>query len=310
MHACFRLRTAAVVVILSVAAGRLPLRAEEGEKPGNAPKAATDQASADSSTAVMGTAVKPKPLSQNVERGLAYLIARQDANGGWGQGGGWRQSGKDGGRVEGAEVKDPPDLGSTCIAALALVRAGNTPQHGTYANQLARAVAFICERVDKSDADSLYVTDVRDTQLQVKIGPFVDTFLAGLVLSELKGKMPADGSDQRLLTALDKTVKKIEKNQKSDGTFAGNTGWASVLSQGLCSKFLNRAAQNQVVVKSEVLSRDFSQMVSGLDKKTGDFKSAGLAAAVCRRNKGFRLSYNINGWNGRHGWQRCWGQTL
>ena len=37
----------------------------------------------------------------------------------------------------------------------------------------------------RADADSLYVTDVRNTQLQSKIGPYVDTFLANLLLAEL-----------------------------------------------------------------------------------------------------------------------------
>ena len=231
------------------------------------------------SAAKAGPAVNPKPFSEDTQKGLAYLVSQQDQGGGWGQGGGWRQNGQNRGRVEGANVADPPDLGNTCIATLALIRAGNTPQSGPYAANVARAAALICKQVEKSDADSLYVTDVRDTQLQSKIGQFVDTFLAGLVLSELKGKMPADGSDQRLAAALDKTVRKIETNQKKDGTFAGNTGWASVLSQGLCSKFLNRAVQNTVAVKQEVLDRDFQQSVAGLDKKTGEFRSARTALA-------------------------------
>jgi hypothetical protein len=223
-------------------------------------------------------AVKPKPISPNVQKGLDYLIEMQDASGGWGQGGGWRQSSSQGGRVEGNDAKDRPDLGNTCIATLALIRAGNTPHEGKYAKNVARAVAFICDRVEGADKDSLYVTDVRDTQLQVKIGPYVDTFLAGLVLSELKGKIPADGTDKRLVAALDKTISKIEKNQKSDGTFAGNGGWASVLSLGLNSKFINRAAQNGVTVKAEVLAKDFNGTVAGLDKASGEFKSAAALA--------------------------------
>jgi hypothetical protein len=42
--------------------------------------------------------VKPKPLSQNTQKGLEYLIEQQDASGGWGQGGGWRQGDKRGHR--------------------------------------------------------------------------------------------------------------------------------------------------------------------------------------------------------------------
>jgi hypothetical protein len=71
--------------------------------------------------------------------------------------------------------------------------------------------------------------------------------------------VPADKGGSRVEAALKKVIAKIETNQKEDGTFAGNAGWASVLSQGLCSKALNRAAQNGVVVKQEVLDRDFAQ---------------------------------------------------
>ncbi len=112
----------------------------------------------------------PKPLSENVNRGLQYLISQQDESGGWGQGGGWRTK-QGGGRVEGADVNDPPDVGNTCIAALALIRAGNTPNSGPYAKELAKAVNFIEGRLEAADDDSLYVTDVRNTQLAAASSP-------------------------------------------------------------------------------------------------------------------------------------------
>jgi hypothetical protein len=196
----------------------------------------------------------PKPLSESVHKGLAYLVNQQHSNGGWGQGGGWRTGGH-GGRVEGANVEDPADVASTCMATLALLRSGSTPQHGPYAKNIARAVDFICSHVEKSDRTSLFVTDVRDTQIQVKIGPYVDTFLTALVFAELKGQMATPASENRLTACLGKTIGKIESNQKDDGTFAGNNGWASVFSQGLAGKALNRAKQNGWVVNDKALAR-------------------------------------------------------
>src|SRR5439155_11460053 len=64
--------------------------------------------------------IKPKPLTDQIKKGVDYLIKQQHPNGGWGQGGGWRTV-DNGGRIEGAEVKDPPDVGNTCIATLALI---------------------------------------------------------------------------------------------------------------------------------------------------------------------------------------------
>jgi hypothetical protein len=210
--------------------------------------------------------IEPKPIGDAVKKGLEYLVQQQHENGGFGQGGGWRTNSEgQGGRVEGAEVKDPPDVGNTCIAALALIRAGNTPAKGPYAKQLAKAIEFVETHIETADSESLYVTPVRDTQLQSKIGKYVDTFLAALVLSELKGQMPDEKSEKRLFAALNKTIGKIEKNQQADGTFAGNAGWASVLSQGLASKALNRAFQNGVAVQARTLDADFAQSVAALD---------------------------------------------
>ncbi len=217
--------------------------------------------------------VKPKPLTDQVKKGLEYLVKQQNPNGGWGQGGGWR-SGQNGGRIEGAEVKDPPDVGNTCIATLALIRSGNTAKDGPYAKNVAKAVEFICSHVDKSDEKSLYVTDIKGTQLHSKIGPYVDTFLTSMVLSELKGKMDTEKSEKMLMASLTKTISKIEKNQQADGTFAGNHGWASVLSQGLAAKGVSRAAQNGVKVNDEVLKNFQGQVAANFDGKTGAFKPA------------------------------------
>ncbi len=233
------------------------------------------------------TPAKPKPLTESVKKGLAYLVSQQQENGGWGQGGGWRMNLKEnGGRVEGKDLADPPDVASTCIAALALLRAGNTPKDGPYAQNVNRAAEFICAHVEKSDKKSLYVTDVRDTQVQTKIGPYIDTFLSSLVMAELKGKMQDDKSEQRLVAALNKVIGKMEDNQLADGSFPGNNGWASILSQGVASKGLNRAAQAGAVVKGEVLDRDNKQSAEGLDKQTGKFGAAGSGAVTSGRGVG------------------------
>lgn len=205
----------------------------------------------------------PRPISQTTERGLKYLISQQHDDGGWGQGGGWRTNAV-GGRDQGPNVKDPADVGNTCMAVLALLRAGNTPTSGPYSQQLNRAIEFIQASVNKSDRASIYVTDVRNTQLQSKIGIYVDTFLTGQVLAELKGKMANAAAEAKLAASLSLTIDKIAQNQKADGTFDGNRGWASVLSQGICSKALNLAKAKGVRVSEEVLARDVKQAQASL----------------------------------------------
>ncbi len=223
-------------------------------------------------------AVKAKPLGDSAKKGIAYLINQQHDDGGWGQGGGWRTGDKGGNRVEGKEVKDPSDVGNTCVAALALIRAGHTPKEGEYAKNVLKAVEFLCKNVEKADAKSLYVTDVRNTQLQSKIGPYVDTFLAMMLFSELKGKMPDEKSEKQMVACLNKIIGKIEDNQQADGNFANNQAWASTLSMALCSKGLWRARQNGFTVNDAVLARNQKQVEEGFDKKSGDFTAAKGAA--------------------------------
>jgi hypothetical protein len=223
--------------------------------------------------AAPAAAADPKPLDESIEAGIDFLLKEQQDGGGWGQGGGWRQNGtRDGGRVEGKEVEDPADLGNTCVGLMALLRAGSSPAAGTHKGTATQAFEFICRQVEKSDETSLYVTSVRDTQLQTKIGQYVDTFLAGWTLSELKGRVP-DDLEKRRSAALDKVVAKIEKNQKENGAFDGNAGWASVLSQGLCSKALNGAARSGAKVSPAALAKDQRQNEEGLDLSTGTFSA-------------------------------------
>ena len=214
---------------------------------------------------------------ETVRVGLEYLLNQQQKDGGWGQGGGWRQGGKGGGRVEGANVEDPPDLGNTCVSLVTLLRAGDSPAEGAHREAARKAFEFICRQVEQADDKSLYVTSVRDTQMQVKIGTYVDTFLAGWALSELKGRVADEAAEKRRAAALDKVVAKIERNQKDDGSFAENKGWAAVLSQGLCSKALNSAARSGAKVSNKALDKDQQQNLAGLDVAKGDFSAAGAA---------------------------------
>jgi hypothetical protein len=221
----------------------------------------------------------PRSPDDALHAGLEYLLKQQQEEGGWGQGGGWRQGhDRNGGRVEGVNVEDPADLGNTCVSLVALLRAGDSPAQGEHREAARKAFEFICRQVEKADDDSLYVTPVRDTQLQVKIGTYVDTFLAGWALSELKGRLADEIAEKRRAVALDKVVAKIERNQKDDGSFAENKGWAAVLSQGLCSKALNSAARSGAKVSSKALDKDQQQNLAGLDVAKGDF-SAPVAAA-------------------------------
>ena len=92
--------------------------------------------------------MEPKTLSEAVHKGFAYLISQQHRNGGWSQGGGWRGT-SDGGRMEGPEVADPPDVANTCVATLALLRGGHLPGEGEFSANVLRSLDFVMGECDR-----------------------------------------------------------------------------------------------------------------------------------------------------------------
>jgi hypothetical protein len=235
--------------------------------------------------------INPKPLSDNVKKGLEWLIEHQLPNGAWGQG---EESGQMGG---GAALKDVPSIADTSVAALALMRAGNTPVKGPYAASVKKAVDYICSELESADADSLYVTQQRNTRVQGKLGQYIDTFMSAMLLAEVKGVMGDTAANQRVTAALDKTLNKIQKNQRNDGTWAGN-GWATSMSQSFASKALNKGAQvgGKVDEEARAKAEDYAQRQ--LDAKTGKFNtdaSAGIELYSAANNViVMRDSQNVN----------------
>ena len=219
-------------------------------------------------------AVKPKPLSEHVQRGLAWLVEAQRKNGGWSQG---EESEHMGHYLD--KLRDVPSVADTCIAAVALIRAGSTPRSGPHAKNVLAAVNFACGEIGKSDEKSLFVTDVRGTRVQTKLGNYIDTFLASLLLAEVKGQMPDARAEKRLAAAFHKVMDKIERNQRSDGTW-DDRGWAPVLQQSLASKAINRAAQAGVSASPQVLQRAERYARDQFDQKSGKFKGAGSAGVA------------------------------
>ena len=239
----------------------------------------------------------PKPLGNEVGKGLAWLAKAQNSDGGWGQGGGWRVNRQEGqgGRVEGDQIPDPSDIGNTAIALQAFLRAGTKLDTGEHSQNAAKAAAFLLAQLESDKEDSLYVTTVRDTQLQSKIGAYVDTFLAAQILSELKDRLPDPADEQRRVKLLDKVVAKIQKHQKDDGAFAGNNGWASTLSQGICSKALNGAWAAGAKVDLAALEKDHKQNADGLDRASGVVASGAVADAGVEI---YRYSAKLGGMTG------------
>lgn len=213
----------------------------------------------------------PKPLSENVKKGLHWLVQHQLTNGGWGQG----EESQDMGRGT-VTLKDVPNVAETSAATLALLRSGSSPDQGDFAANIRRALDYLCGEIEKADGASLFITDLRGTRLQSKLGTYIDTFMAALVLAEVKDRMPDEAGRKRIIAALDKVMDKIEKNQRPDGTWA-NQGWAPALAQAMGGKAINKAKQAGIAVSNKVLVRAERYAQSQFDSSSGKFRGAGSA---------------------------------
>jgi len=176
---------------------------------------------------ILGNTNRPKidATAPNVDKAVQWLVSVQGKDGGWGQDGGETSYVRVGEHLE----SNGNDVANSAIAVLALVHAGNSPVKGEYRSQVRRGVDFILRNVEDSPEDGLAVTRVTGTQIQRKLGPYIDTFFTSQLLSELDGGMGEAQANQRVRRALEKCVRKIERNQQKDGSWNIAGGWAPIL---------------------------------------------------------------------------------
>ena len=203
-------------------------------------------------------------------KGVQWLVSVQGKDGGWGQDGGETSYVRNGERLE----SKGNDVANTAVAVLALMRAGSTPVRGPHRVTVARGIEFLLKNVEQSPEQGLAVTNVTDSQIQRKLGPFIDTFLSSMALAEADGNMQDAASNARAHRCLQKVVSKIEKNQLKDGSWNVAGGWAPILGTSLASRGLYAAQQKGAKVDQAVMAR----MDDYTKKNTGS--SGGVAGSV------------------------------
>lgn len=199
---------------------------------------------AESTSKTEKTVVETPSMTAAIDKGARWLASVQGADGGWGQDGGGTSYIRTSERME----SNGNDVANTAVAALALLRAGKQ-----YQPNVDRALAFILRRVEASSADGLAITDTRDTQIQRKLGPYIDTFLTSMLLSQVDGTLSTPAQNARVRQALEKCVTKIARNQQRDGSWNIAGGWAPVLGTSLASRSLFEAKQKGVQVEERVM---------------------------------------------------------
>lgn len=204
-------------------------------------------------------------VNQAVAKGAKWLASVQGADGGWGQDGGSASNGRSNESYE----STGNDVANTAVAALALLRAGDE-----YRPNVERAVNFILKKIDASPVDGLSITDVNQTQIQRKLGPYIDTFLASMLLSQADLAL-AGATKTRARRGLEKCVAKIERNQDKDGSWNVGGGWAPVLGTSLASRSLYEAKKNGLKVNDQVMAKAESYTIQSQNDSAGSGGGSG-----------------------------------
>jgi hypothetical protein len=191
------------------------------------------------------------PVSIAVDKGVKWLISVQGKDGGWGQDGGETSYVRQGEHLE----SSGNDVANTAVAAEALLHAGNMSTRGEYHESLLHATRFILEHVERSPADGLAVTDLSGTQIQRKLGPYIDTFLTSKLLADLDGNMGNAQENARVRRNLEKCVAKVEKSQLKDGSWNLAGGWAPILGTSMASQSLFVAQAKGVPVERQTMAQ-------------------------------------------------------
>lgn len=172
--------------------------------------------------------------------GADWLVRSQAADGGWGSGS-WGQ----------AAAQMPGDVATTVVATLALLRDGGVS--GRHATPIRRGVDYVLAVVERSPADGPRLDTAQGTQPQHKLGGYVDTHLAAMLLSEVSGKLdPA--RNERIRKALPRVVDKVTAAEDGAGRFESG-GWAPVISSSFAAQGLMQAQAAGVAVDQKVLDR-------------------------------------------------------
>ncbi len=177
-----------------------------------------------------------KKFQETISKGELWLLDAQNTDGGWGAG---FQSNQ-GERNPHAVSSDPA---TTAMSAMALYRCGYSMESGKHRETLEKAVHFLLNEIDKNQ-NSPYITAIRGTQIQGKLGQHIDAILTLQFFNQLLPTLKNEAMKTRVKAAIQICVDKIEKSMDNSGK-VGGSGWAGVLQSSFANSSLEMASKNE-----------------------------------------------------------------
>ncbi len=237
-----------------------PRVSSETPAPPETPRA-SGPGSAEARTVQAVSYLAPERFTDMERRGLAWLVAAQNGDGGWGE-----------------DVGTESVVGNTALCALVLIRSGHTPERGEHRVSVQRAVDTIRRAVAAAADGETCVEPKRNTQLQRKLGPNVDTFLAALLLAEVGERMPETVRKQ-WGEELQRCVDRIERSQMEDGSW-NHGGWAPVLNSCFATVALERARDVGAKVDDARLVNAKKYALENFDAREKSFARGAMAGGA------------------------------
>jgi hypothetical protein len=135
----------------------------------------------------------------------------------------------------------------------------------------------LLEQVEASPEESTNITSLSGTQPQTKLGSNIDVSFCAQFFSRILPHLGQQASlEKRVTSGLDKCLRKLQRGQNSDGSFAGGT-WAGVLQSAMANSALElgQAAGGEVAEDALVRSKEYQQ--GNLDVHSGEVRTDAAA---------------------------------
>ncbi|HEU4497432.1 MAG TPA: prenyltransferase/squalene oxidase repeat-containing protein [Flavobacterium sp.] len=205
-------------------------------------------------------------IDEKIAQGESWLIKAQNKDGGWGSGSHAMQ-----------DVRDPhavsSDPATTAMTAMALYRCGYNLETGKNSAILKKSLQYLLNEIESTKSNPDFITNVRGTQIQRKLGENIDAVLTLQFLNQVYPTLKDGDLKEKIKDAIQICINKIEKSYGADGKVKG-AGWAGVLQSSFASSSLESASKNKdVKVDASKLKKSREYQKSNYNSENESVKS-------------------------------------